>query len=165
MSLTFRAGFWLLRFVQDVEACLHRIFPPKEFRNKSRVLEISDPVAVFSIIFYCLWCRFKILTSIANFDIRFVICMKNWPFSKKKVSHSEARFESYSTLKSVHGSSGHTLVSHPYILIESGFFIRKIGLCANSFWTEIDTNMRFFAKWSLNLQDCNVLVRIFIWRW
>ena len=104
MYVTFGAGFCLLPFVQDVEVCLQRIFPPKDFGNKSRVLEISDPVAVFSIFFYCFWCRFKILTSIANFDIRFVICMKNWPFSKKKVSHSEARFESYSTLKSLYGS-------------------------------------------------------------
>ena len=51
MYVTFGAGFCLLPFVQDVEVCLQRIFPPKDFGNKSRVLEISDPIAVFSIFF------------------------------------------------------------------------------------------------------------------
>ena len=175
MSLTFCAGFCLLRFVQDVEACLHRIFPPKEFRHKSRALEISDPVAAFSIVFYCFWCRIRILTSSANFDIRFVICKKIWPFSKKKVSHSEARFESYSTLKSVYGGTGHTLVPRLIIIIILYFhFFQRPS--ANFFRTKEDMDLGFSPKFHQFIPLCNYLVQFcllftvflkngFVWKW
>ena len=74
------------------------MFPPKDFTKQRLKREISHLKAVFPISADA---ALIFPTSKEKSDSLFVIYAKNYAFSKKKVSQSDARFKSYSNLKNL----------------------------------------------------------------